>query len=140
MSVRHLLAAAAAALLGMFVAATPASAHVLAQSAAVDPSTLTARRLVATVAVLVALAGVVVGGRALSRPAGRIGNGRREATMSLGTGLAGMVVGGLVVAAAEGNGPGSGYGIVGGYAALVLGPIAAILGWLVLARSRRTAN
>jgi hypothetical protein len=59
--------------------------------------------------------------------------------VALGAGLTGTVVGGLVVAAAEG-GPGSGYGIVGGYAALVLGPIAMILGWLALARSRRTAS
>jgi hypothetical protein len=141
MSVRHLLAVPAAAVLGMVVVATPAAAQVLAESPAVDPSTLTARRLVATVAALMALAGAVAGGLALARTAGRIGNGnvRRDATVALGTGLTGGVVGGLVVAAAEG-GPGSGYGIVGGYAALVLGPIAVLLGWLALARSHRTAT
>ena len=48
-----------------------------------------------------------------------------------------MVIGGLVVAAAEG-GPGTGYGIVDGFAALVLGLIATVLGRLALARSRRT--
>ena len=68
-------------------------------------------RLVATVAALVGLAGVVIGGLALARSAGRIGtgNGRRGAIVALVAGLTGMVIGGLVVAAAEG-GPGTGYG------------------------------
>lgn len=138
MSTRHLLAAAAA-LPGGFGLATPAAAHVSAQSA-VDPYTLTTGRLVGTAATLVALAGVVVGGVALARSAGRIGNGngRRGALVALVAGLAGMVTGGLVVAAAEG-GPGTGYGIVGGFAALAIGLIAAVLGWLARARSRRTA-
>jgi hypothetical protein len=105
MSVRHLLAAAAAALPGGFGLATPAAARVSAQSAPVDAYTLTTGRLLGTVASLGALAGVVVGG--------------------------------LVVAAAEG-GPGTGYGIVGGFAALAIGLIATVLGWLALARSRRT--
>ncbi|MEO6085116.1 MAG: DUF6223 family protein, partial [Umezawaea sp.] len=50
------------------------------------------------------------------------------------TGLAGAVIGLLVVAAAEG-GPGTGYGIVGGYVALVVGLVAVLLGGLALARS-----
>jgi hypothetical protein len=57
--------------------------------------------------------------------------------VALVAGLTGMVIGGLVVAAAEG-GPGTGYGIVGGFAALAIGLIATVLGWLALARSRRT--
>src|ERR687898_665224 len=105
MSVRHLLAAAAAALPGGFGLATPATTRVSAQSAPVDAYTLTTGRLLGTVASLV--------------------------------GLAGMVIGGLVVAAAEG-GPGTGYGIVGGFAALAIGLTATVLGWLALARSRRT--
>jgi hypothetical protein len=139
MSVRHLLAGAAAALLGGSGLATPAAAHVSAQSARVDAYTLTPGRLAGTVAALVALAGVVVGGLALARPAGRIGNGNgnRGAILALVAGLTGMVIGGLVVAAAEG-GPGTGYGIVGGFAALAIGLIATVLGWLALARSRRT--
>lgn len=44
---------------------------------------------------------------------------------------------GLVVAAAEG-GPGTGYGIVGGFVALVVALIAMVLGGPTLARSRRT--
>ena len=77
MSVRHPLAAAAAALIGGVGLATPAAARVSAQSAPVDAYTLTPGRLMGTVAALVALAGVVVGGLALARPAGRIGNGKR---------------------------------------------------------------
>jgi hypothetical protein len=134
---RLLTAAAVAALLGGFGLATPAAAHSSAQSAAVDAYTLTTGRLVGSVAALVALAGVVVGGLALARSAGRIGHGQRGAIVALVAGLTGMVIGGLVVAAADG-GPGTGYGIVGGFAALAIGLIATILGWLALARSRRT--
>jgi hypothetical protein len=138
MSVRHLLAGAAAAPIGGLGVATPATAYVLAQPGGVDAFTLTPGRLAGTTAALVALAGVVVGGLALARPAARIGNsnGKRGAIAALVAGLTGMVVGGLVVAAAEG-GPGTGYGIVGGFAALVIGLIATVLGWLALARSRR---
>nr|BFE79161.1 hypothetical protein GCM10020093_017620 [Planobispora longispora] len=42
------------------------------------------------------------------------------------------------MAAAEG-GPGTGYGIVGGFAALAVGLVAMVLGGLALARSRRIA-
>jgi hypothetical protein len=101
-------------------------------AAAVDAGTLTTGRLVGSVAALVALAGVIIGGLALTRS----GNGRRRANVALVAGLTGMVAGGLVVAAAEG-GPGTGYGIVGGFVALVIGLIATALGWLALARSRR---
>ena len=52
--------------------------------------------------------------------------------------VAGAAIGGLVVAAAEG-GPGTGYGIVGGFMALVVGLIGIALGGLALARSRRIA-
>jgi Family of unknown function (DUF6223) len=137
MSVRHPLAAAPAALLAGFGLATPAATHLSAQSRAVDAYTLTTGRLLGTVAALVALAGVVVGGLTLARSAGRTGNGNRGGVVALVAGLTGMVIGGLVVAAAEG-GPGTGYGIVGGFAALAIGLIATVLGWLALARSRRT--
>jgi hypothetical protein len=109
------------------------------QSAAVDAHTLTTGRLLGTVAALVALSGVVIGGLALARSAGRISNGnrKRRAIVALAAGLTGMVIGRLVVAADEG-GPGTGYGILGGFAALAIGLIATALGWLALARSRRT--
>lgn len=138
MSLRHLPATAAAALLGIAGLATPAAAHVLVQP--VGAYTLTAGRLWSVVAALLGLAGVVIGGLALARSAGRIGTGtgRRGAIVALAAGLACTVIGGLVVAAADG-GPGTGYGIVGGYVDLVVGPIAMVLGGLALARSRRTA-
>ncbi|MEV1247431.1 DUF6223 family protein [Nonomuraea sp. NPDC050022] len=115
-----------------------AAAPVLVQP--VDAYTLTAGRLWSAVAALLGLAGVVIGGLALARSAGRIGtgNGRRGAIVALPAGLVCTVIGGLVVAAADG-GPGTGYGIVGGYVDLVVGPIAMVLGGLVLARSRRKA-
>ncbi|MEV7041764.1 DUF6223 family protein [Amycolatopsis sp. NPDC051061] len=93
---------------------------------------ITPGRLVGSVAALVALAGVVIGLRALVR------HGRQSAFAALFAGVAGMATGGAVVAAAEG-GPGTGYGIVGGFAALAIGLVAAVLGGLALARSRHTA-
>jgi hypothetical protein len=138
MSVRHLLAAAISVPFAIDGLATPAAAHVLAQPDPVSAYALTAGRLWSVVAALLGLAGVVIGGLALARAAGRIGtgSGRRGAVAALAAGLAGLVIGGLVVAAADG-GPGTGYGIVGGYVALVVGLIAMVLGGLALARSRR---
>ncbi|MFE6552570.1 DUF6223 family protein [Streptomyces sp. NPDC057746] len=123
-----------------FALAAPAAAHASAQSAAVDAYTLTTGRLVGTAAALVALAGVVIGGLALARLAGRIGtvNGKKGAIVSLVAGLTGMVIGALNLAVADG-GPGTGNGVVGGALALVLGLIATVLGGLALARTNRTA-
>jgi hypothetical protein len=135
MSARHLPAAAAAALLGVFSLATPAAAHVLVQPAAAGTG-LTAGRAWSAVAVLLGLVGVVTGGLALARSPGRAGTGRRAVIVAPAAGLGGAVIGGLVVAAAEG-GPGTGYGIVGGFVALVVGLIAMVLGGLALARYRR---
>lgn len=96
MSVRHLPAADAATLFDGFGLTTPAAAPVVAQSAAVDAYALTTGRVVGTVAALVALAGVVVGGLALARSARRISNGgRRGAIVALVAGPTGMVIGGL---------------------------------------------
>ena len=118
-----------------FVAA--AVARVLIYPAAVSAYTLTTGRLWAIVATLLALAGVVIGGRALAQPTARSGRGKQRAILALVVGLAGALIGGLVVAAADG-GPGTGYGIVGGFVGLVIGLIALILGALALARSRRS--
>ena len=109
---------------------------VLAQPAPVDSFALTPGRIVGTAAVLIAVAGVVVGWRALRR---RTGNERRMSIVSLVAGITAMVVGGIVVGAAEG-GPGTGYGIVGGYVALVAGLAATVVGWLALTRTRRAAD
>ncbi|MEU3220400.1 DUF6223 family protein [Streptomyces sp. NPDC006971] len=139
MSVRRLLAATAATVLGAIGLAAPAAAHVPAQSAAVDAYSLTAGRLVGTTAALVALVGVAIGGMALGRSADRVGTGdrRSRAIVALVAGSAGVVVGALNLAVADG-GPGTGNGVVGGASALVLGLIGTALGALALARSRRT--
>ncbi len=101
---------------------------------AVDPSTLTGDRVVATAAAVLALTGVVIGGLAVTRTAARTAG--RTSAVAVAAGVLGMVVGGLVVVTADG-GPGTGNGIVGGYAALVLGLTAALLGGLARVRTRR---
>ena len=108
----------------------------LLTASSVDTYALTGDRVVATAAALVALAGTIIGGLAAARPTNR--SGKRRSAVSLVAGLTGMLVGGLVVATADG-GPGTGNGIVGGYAALVLGLIAALLGGFALTRTRRAA-
>lgn len=112
------------------------SVHLLAA----DTYGLTAGRFWSLVAALIGLAGVVIGGLVVAR-ARRLNPGfrRRGPVVALSAGLVGMAVGGLVVAAAEG-GPGTGYGIVGGYAALVVGLIAVVLGGLALTRARRAVR
>jgi hypothetical protein len=121
-----------------FMLAAPVAAHISAQGAAADTYELTTGRLVGTAAALVALVGVVIGGLALARSAGRIGigNAKRGAVVSLVAGLTGMVIGALNLAVADG-GPGTGNGVVGGASALVLGLIATALGRLA---SRRSAS
>ena len=133
-----LAAVAAAALFGGLVHAVLVAAHV-SEPAATTVYGLTARRLWATTAAALALAGVVIGGLALARSAGRIGIGnvRMGAIVALVAGLIAVVNGGLNLAIAKG-GPGTGQGVVGGAVALVLGLIAIALCGLALARSRRT--
>lgn len=105
-----------------------------AMAADVSPSALTSGRLLSVTAALLGLAGVVAGGLALARSA------RRTGVVALVMGLAGTVIGGWVLAVAEG-GPGTGYGTVGGYVALVVGVLAMVLGGLARARSaRRSIN
>jgi Family of unknown function (DUF6223) len=130
---------AAAALFGGLVHAVLVAAHV-SEPAAMTVYGLTPRRLWATTAAVLALAGVVTGGLALARPAGRFGtaSGRLGAIVALVTGLIAAVNGGLNLALATG-GPGTGNGVVGGAAAFVLGLIALAIGGLALARCDRTA-
>jgi hypothetical protein len=94
----------------------------------------------ATPTVAVGLAGVVVGGLVVARSR-RLQSGlwRRGPVTALTAGLVSMIIGGLVVAAAKG-GPGTGYGIVGGYVDLVVGLVAVVLGGLALTRARRTVR
>src|SRR5262245_50950712 len=130
-------ALAAAALFGGLVHAVLLAAHV-SEPAASTVYGVTPRRLWATTAVLLGLAGVVIGGLALARPTGRFGtaSGRLGAIVALVAGLMAVVNGGLNLAIANG-GPGTGNGVVGGAAAFVLGLIAVALGGLALARCRR---
>jgi Family of unknown function (DUF6223) len=131
-------ALAAAALFGGLVHAVLVVAH-LSEPADTTVYGLTPRRLWATMVAALALVGVVIGGMALRRYAGRIGTGneRMWAIVALAVGLIAVVNGWLNLATAKG-GPGTGNGVVGGAAALVLGLIAMALGGLALARSRRT--
>ena len=131
-----LAALASAALFGGLVHAVLVAAHV-SEPAVITVYGLTPRRLWATMAAGLALAGVVIGGLALARSAGRIrkGNGRMWALAALVAGLIAVFNGGLNLAIAKG-GPGAGNGVVGGAVALVLGLIAMALGGL--ARFRRT--
>jgi hypothetical protein len=101
---------------------------------------LTPRRLWATSAAALGLAGVVIGILALAHPAGRFGtaSGRLGGIVALVAGFIAGVNGGLNVAIANG-GPGTGNGVVGGAAAFVLGMIAVALGGLALTRCHHTA-
>ncbi|MEU5949012.1 DUF6223 family protein [Micromonospora sp. NPDC047465] len=139
MSIRHMLAAAAAALLGAFGLAAPAAAHVSAQPVAASVYTMSAGRLGSSVAAVLGLIGVIIGGLALARPTSRIGtgNGRGGATVALVAGLIGVALGGVVVATSD-SGIGTGNGRGGAYVALVVGLISIVLGGLALARTRRT--
>jgi hypothetical protein len=95
----------------------------------VDAHAVTNGRLVATTASLLALAGAVAGGWALARPIKR----RRGALAAVTAGPAARAVGVWVLVTADG-GPGTGNGVVGGYAAVVFGLVALVLGGLGLAR------
>ncbi|WP_307855813.1 DUF6223 family protein [Kibdelosporangium banguiense] len=100
---------------------------------------MTAGRLWSLVAALSGLTGVIIGARTLARSKKRTTTGRRGPITSLATGTAATTIGALVIAAAEG-GPGTGYGIVGGYVAVAVGLTALLLGGLSLTRPRHTTH
>src|SRR5215813_6776447 len=91
-----LVVLAAAALFGGLVHAVLVAAH-LSEPAATTVYGLTPRRLWATTALVLALAGVVIGGLALARPASRFGtaSGRFGAILALVAGLVAAINGGL---------------------------------------------
>lgn len=129
-------AAAAVALFLGLVYGVLLAAHV-AEPAAATVQGMTPMRFWATTSAMLALAGVVSGGLALARPAGRLAAaaGRPAMVVALVAGLVAAISGGLNLAVA-GGGPGTGNGVVGGAVALVLGLAAMALGGLALARSR----
>jgi lysophospholipid acyltransferase (LPLAT)-like uncharacterized protein len=92
-----------------------------------DFLSLSPGRAGAIVAGLLGLAGLIIGGLALRR--------NKRGTPALVLGLVAMALGGLVVVTADG-GLGTGNGLGGGYVALVVGLISAVLG---AARMRRRA-
>jgi len=110
--IKWVLLLAAAAVVWGFGLAAPAAAHASAQPAAATVYTMTPERIAASTAALVGLIGAVIGGLALARSAGRIGNGngRRGAIVALVLAPIGLVIGGLVVATADG-GVGTGHGL-----------------------------
>jgi hypothetical protein len=132
------LLAVAAVVLGFGLIA-PAAAHASVQPAAASVYTMTPERIAASAAAVVGLIGAVIGGLALARSSGRIGNGngRRGAIVALVLGPIGLVIGGLVVGTADG-GLGTGNGLGGGVVAMTVGLIGMALGGLALARSRHT--
>ncbi|MEV4329203.1 DUF6223 family protein [Streptomyces sp. NPDC049597] len=139
MSVRRLLAATAAALLGGIGLAAPAAAHTSVQPAAAGLYDVSLGRVGASTGALLGLAAVAIAWLALARPAGRLGVGKGSlgAVVALVGGLTGMALGGLVAATAEG-GLGTGNGLGGAYVAMLVGLIGTALGGLALGRSRRT--
>jgi hypothetical protein len=134
-----LAVAAAGVVFAGLVHAVLVAGHV-SEPAATTVYGLTLRRLWATSAAVLTLAGAIIGGLALARPASRVGtaSGPLGAALALAAGAIGAINGGLNVAMANG-GPGTGNGVVGGAAAFVLGLVATALGALALARSRRAA-
>lgn len=126
----------AVALFGVLVYAVLVTMQV-SDSAASPVHGATPRRLWATSAVVLGLGGVVVGGLALSRSDDRLGRSKKEAILALPAGVIAAVNGGLNLAVATG-GLGSGNGVAGGAAALVLGLMAMALGGLALARLHRS--
>jgi hypothetical protein len=117
---------AGAALFAALVHAVLVAAH-LSESSATTVRGLTPRRIWASSAVALGLTGVIAGGLAVSRPASRVGTASgRLGIVALSSGLIAVVNGWLNLALASG-GPGSGNGVVGGAAAVVLGLIALLL-------------
>jgi Family of unknown function (DUF6223) len=134
--IRVALIGAAGALLGGFgVAARAAEAAQVSSGAAViGPGS---GRTGAIVAAVVALIGVVAGGRALARSAAGVGTGK-GAIVALALGPISMALAALHLATNTG-GIGTGSGRAGAIVALVMGLTGIVLGGLALARSRTTS-
>ena len=128
-----LISLAAAVLFAGLVYAVLRVAH-LSEPAATTIHGATGRRLWATSVVLLALASVSVCVVALARSASRF----TTVPWRFGTLIIGLIatVNGVLVLTLATGGPGSGNGVVGGAAALVLGLAATAMAGKGLARSR----
>jgi hypothetical protein len=121
------------------------NAATLIQPVAASVLAISSGRAVAFVAAVVALIGVVIGGLALARPAGRTRSGggagtgkwRDRTVVATALGLISIALGGVVMATSDG-GIGTGNGLGGAIVATVLGVIGIALGGLARARGRRT--
>lgn len=96
--------------------------------------TIGSGRLVPTVAAVIGLIGVIMGALALARA----GKGRTWAATALAAGLVSAGIGALHAANAAG-GVGTGNGLAGAVAAVVLGIVGIVLGGLAFMRSRSRA-
>jgi Family of unknown function (DUF6223) len=114
------------------LAAAPDATHLLI---AAGGYVLGVGRTVPSVAAVLGLISVVIGGLALSRSARRIG--RTGAILALVLGPISTTVGALHAANSAG-GLGTGNGLAGAILALALGLIGLVLGGLAVARSRHT--
>jgi len=104
----------------------------LSLMAAAEVYGMTAGRAWSLAGGVLGLVGVVFGVLALRRRRG-------AAAVAVVMGVAGIAIGVLVVVMAKG-GPGTGYGIVGGYVSLVVGVVATVLGGLALRRTGARAG
>lgn len=107
----------------------------------VPTGAMTSGRARALVGAVVGLISVLIGGLALARSTGRLGNGsgRAGAIVALVLGLIGLVLSVVHLGSSTG-GFGTGGGRAGAIVALVLGLIGMNLGGLALARSRRSRS
>lgn len=119
--------------------AEPAAAHAPVQPVAASVYTLSAGRVGAIVAALLALTAAVTGGLALARSTRRIvtGPGRRAVVAALVAALIAMALGALVTATDSG-GIGTGNGLGGAVVALIVRLISTALHVLALTRSHRS--
>jgi peptidoglycan/LPS O-acetylase OafA/YrhL len=108
------------------------SAHVVAANVVA----MSVGRIGATAAATAGLIGILLGGRALARAAGRSRRSAPRTGMMLG--LIAVALGGLVIATSNG-GLGTGNGLGGAAVAIMAGLIAIALGFLARARGREVA-
>ena len=107
----------------------------VASASAADGTGIGSGRLVPSVAAVVGIIGMIVGGLALGRADSGTGDGRRAAIVAGAAGLISAAVGGLHAANSAG-GFGTGNGLAGAIVAMVVGLIGIILSALALARFR----